>query len=288
MTEQEQEAAAAAPETTAAVEPQSAETTTTAPAEPNKPADTAETGEQADPEADSGDDSADGERPKKSGGFQKRIDKLTRENYEKDLRLQQNQRELEELRKKTQAADAVPTEEPKLENYDSVEKWQADHGKWARAEGKREAQKEIEANQAQQKRLEAIADLNAREDKARQKYPDYDQVTDSIAPIVMNNPILKDYVLESPKSQEVAYHLAKNPEKLAELTRMSPLSMMREIGRLEDRLSAPPPPKPVTKAPEPIKPVGARDTVSTSLAELAASDDATAYIERANKKARKT
>lgn len=263
MTDQETGAAPAATETQETVAP---EAKATEQAEAPKPETEggANGDEAAASQEDTQDDSQADGQPKKKGGFQKKIDKLTRENYEKELRLQQTQRELETLRKQSQPAETVPTEEPKLENYKTVEDWQKDHAKWAREEGKREAQKEFESKQKNEKYLSAVADLNAREDRAREKYPDYDQVTNQIGQIIMGNDTLKQYMLDSNLSHEVGYHLAKNPEKLLEITRMSPLNAMRELARLEDKVTAPPPPKPVTKAPEPIKPVGTSERAAFS------------------------
>lgn len=61
-------------------------------------------------------------------------------------------------------------------------------------------------------------------------------------------------VLESDKSAHLAVHLAENPTLLDRLNRMSPMQANREIGRLEARLSSPPPRK-ATQAPKPVAPV---------------------------------
>jgi hypothetical protein len=61
-------------------------------------------------------------------------------------------------------------------------------------------------------------------------------------------------IVESEKGPLIAHHLAKNPNKAAELNRMSPLAAAREIGRLEARLSLPKP-KTTTSAPTPLKPL---------------------------------
>jgi hypothetical protein len=61
-------------------------------------------------------------------------------------------------------------------------------------------------------------------------------------------------ILESDKSALLRLHLCTNPEKLAELNRMSERDALKAIGRLEARLHLPKP-RTETKAPAPIRPV---------------------------------
>ena len=57
--------------------------------------------------------------------------------------------------------------------------------------------------------------------------------------------------MASEKSALLAYHLAKNPDKLAELNRMSDRERAREIGRLEATLKLPEGKKQTTAPPPP-------------------------------------
>lgn len=233
---------------TTAPAPEVAETT----AEP-APAETTEA--PATPEESPGDDPAEESKPKKKGGFQKRIEELTTERYKEKLRADDAERKLAELTKPKSPED--PTEEPKLDGgkYATVEDWQKAHKEWARSEGYKQAQQEAQQKTEQEKTLTVRAALAAREDVSRAKYPDFDQVISPVAPVIMNNPVMKQFVLDSETGTDVAYNLAKNPAKLVEISQMSPLAAVRELIKLEARLSVPPP-KTITKAPEPIKPVG--------------------------------
>jgi hypothetical protein len=58
-------------------------------------------------------------------------------------------------------------------------------------------------------------------------------------------------IMESEKSPQLAYYLAKHPEKVHELNGMTPRRQAAEIGRLEARLSTVAPKK-ETKAPSPV------------------------------------
>ena len=65
-------------------------------------------------------------------------------------------------------------------------------------------------------------------------------------------------ISESEHGPAVAYHLGKNPDLSRRWASLDPVSLFKELGRLEATLSAPavvPQPKPVTQAPAPITPV---------------------------------
>jgi hypothetical protein len=61
---------------------------------------------------------------------------------------------------------------------------------------------------------------------------------------------VRDLLLESNKGPLIVYHLAKHPEKVAALNRMSPTAAAREVGSLEARIRGPQP-KTRSKAPPP-------------------------------------
>lgn len=288
---------AAAPETTVTTTPveQTPAETTTAPADAAKPADKAETAE-ADagtsviPEDDNGDDpAAEGQPKKKGGGFQKKIDELTRKNYEERAAREAAERKLAELTKPKVLTD--PGDMPGIESYQTVDEWQKAVKQWrddstayAEQQTREKVKQELKQQDEEQKALQLQAQVHAREDRIRTKYADYDRVIDPIAPLLVENQTLRDYVTSNDQALEVAYHLGKHPEVLTEIAKMSPINAARELLKLEDKLKAPPPPKPVTNAPEPMKPVGERATVAKTAADLAQDDDATAYIKRMNQK----
>ena len=71
-----------------------------------------------------------------------------------------------------------------------------------------------------------------------------------------------EYFIQSEEGPDVLYHLAKNPAQLAQIMQMTQLNALRELTRIEERLSKAPPLKSQTKAPEPIKPVGSSEKSS--------------------------
>jgi hypothetical protein len=100
--------------------------------------------------------------------------------------------------------------------------------------------------EAQRKRDEAHLE---RLKEAKGTITDFDRVMAKMQGATIHEDLLED-VLASDKSHLLAYHLAKNPDKLAELNQMGERARAREIGRLEASLKMPEGRK-QTKAPPP-------------------------------------
>lgn len=94
---------------------------------------------------------------------------------------------------------------------------------------------------------------------ATEKHPDFEQVVVEGAKKGAWDctPIMAQAMTDSEAETEIAYHLAKNPDEARRIAALSPLSQVREIGRLEDRLAGTtttttnPSPKPASDAPPP-------------------------------------
>jgi hypothetical protein len=98
-----------------------------------------------------------------------------------------------------------------------------------------------------------VAEHKERVEKFAKKVPDYKQVMNQATMPVA--PHIERLLLESKKSEHLAYVLAKDQSKLARLNNMDPENAAREIGRLEGRLSLPQKAKQQTQARAPIKPL---------------------------------
>lgn len=114
----------------------------------------------------------------------------------------------------------------------------------------------------QQKQFSEVVSTHAsREEQARDKWDDYDEVA-----LNDNLPVTEGMALtivESEIGPDILYWLGRNPKEAERISRLSPLSQAREIGKIEIHLSANPPAKKVSNAPEPIRPVGTRSTTPT-------------------------
>lgn len=162
-----------------------------------------------------------------------------------------------ELREAAQVAQrpTTPAQPPRPEDFpnplefaDKLADWKADQ--------------KIAEREAQQHQRQVVSSFADREEEARAKYEDYDEVAKSDdVPITRE---MAAVILESEIGPEVAYHLGKNPREAARIAQLSPLAQAREIGKIEAALtSATPPVKKTSSAPEPIRPVGSRSTVPT-------------------------
>lgn len=267
----------------------------TAPAEQQSP-ETAEAPEQeleeSAPSEESGQDQAEEQQPKKKGGgFQKKIDQLTREKYEERIRNQQLEARLQELEKKLAPAEVqAPSEPPTLEQfsdiedyYKAVKDWNKQTADYARQEAIKEARQQTEAQKQEQEAIRLKATIDAREATVKAKYQDYEPVINAVAPILMDSPTFHQFVTESEAAPEVAYHLAKNPAVMASVLAMPPVQQGVELYKLAERLTAPPPPKPLTQATPPLKTVGSNNVPKLSLEDL----DMKEFVRRRNEEERK-
>jgi hypothetical protein len=69
-------------------------------------------------------------------------------------------------------------------------------------------------------------------------------------------------IRESDIGPDVAYYLGTNPKEAARISKLSPASQIKEVGKIEIRLESNPSVKKTTNAPAPIAPVSARSTGS--------------------------
>ena len=153
---------------------------------------------------------------------------------------------------------------------------------WARSQGEKSARDSI-TQQEQQRTFEKLrVDVATRDQAARAKFKDYDAVVVPIAPILANSPILKDFCMKNPMGAEVAYELGRNPAVLESLMRSDTWAAGEQLINMAARLKAPKAAQ-ITNAPEPITPVGSRETVRPKLIDLAAKDPGS-YIREMNKR----
>lgn len=199
--------------------------------------------------------------PHKKTGSQRARERAEREAARAAALEQENA----EMKAKLSAPVGVtdPTE-PKLENFESLEAYTEAlkaHVSWkavteAEARFKADQQRrEFEGKQSQWKEADA---------KFSAKHPDWDDAIEDLQEAVSGlDPksapgfhALDAALSESDIAPALKYHLGKNPDELRRLAAMSPIKAVKELARIEDRLSQPPQekPKPTSQAPPPIKP----------------------------------
>jgi hypothetical protein len=154
----------------------------------------------------------------------------------------------------TQIVKAAPT--ASVDQFESPEAY-AEAMAYQKAEeliAKREAAKQQSAV------LESYHDL---EEEARTKYDDFEQVAYNPKLPITN--VMAETIQSSDVGPELAYYLGSNPKEADRISRMSPLSQAKEIGKIEAKLVSAPPVRKTTSAPAPISPVTARSAGATTL-----------------------
>lgn len=159
------------------------------------------------------------------------------------------EREQQAKQAEMQVRQSVPKEVPPVDQFESPEAY-------AEALAVKKAEELLNQRELQKQRA-AIEDAYAeREEEARNKYDDFEQV--AYNPQLRVTDVMAETIKASDNGPDLAYWLGSNPKEADRISRLSPLLQAREIGKIEARLSAEPPQKKTTSAPEPIRPVSAR------------------------------
>jgi hypothetical protein len=215
------------------------------------------------------------DKPKKTGGgFQKKIDRLTKQ-------LAESERQLEAARK-TEPAKAAPAPvvdvEPKREDF-------ASDADWMKATAKYIARQELKAEREEQTKKEADearkAEFDAYNEKAIAAKAKYDDWAEVVGQSITIPPSVHAAVIEMENGPDVAYYLGTHPEFCKELMEMSQSKANGKIWAISEKLAAdegeeeeeteeevePEKPKveakPEKKKFEPIKPLGGGSTKSS-------------------------
>ena len=178
---------------------------------------------------------------------QERINEITRKRREAEREVE---RLKQELAKKEQAP-VIPTDRPRLENFDTQEAYEDALFNW-RDNHKRN---ETLAEQKQREEAEALAKYRANAEKVRSVYEDFDEVVEQ--PIYSTT--MREVLLNSDEGPMVSYFLGR-PENQAITDKIRSLPerlQVYELGKLEAKLVLAQKTKKPTGAPAPISPVGA-------------------------------
>jgi hypothetical protein len=208
---------------------------------------------------------------KKKGGFQRRVDKLTREkaDAQRELEMARAENAALKLQKEKPVDDktAKPTpdvsKEPKEEDFAEVKDYY-------KALAKYEVQQEQKAIQAKQRedavRKEMADQRQTHLDRMKdfeKSHSDFNDVMENIRNVNAHQDI-HDAIMSSEVGPALMYELGQKPEEFAKIVAMKPVDAVRAIGKMEAKLEAASsagkvdkpatevPAKKVTTAPKPI------------------------------------
>jgi hypothetical protein len=89
------------------------------------------------------------------------------------------------------------------------------------------------------------------------KFPDFDAAVGGFNLIGGAPPAFLKAVTALDHSADVFYTLGKDPSEAMRVMALPPERMAIELARMEAKITAPPPPKPISRAPSPISPIAA-------------------------------
>ena len=166
-------------------------------------------------------------------------------------RLAREQRKWErEQAQKPKAPPPAPLPEPlRPDNF-------ADAQAYAEALAERKAAEMLAQREADAERTATLEAYQDREEDARTKYDDFEQV--AYNPKLPITETMAQTIQASEIGPDVIYHLGSNPKEAERIARLSPLLQAREIGKIEANIASNPPAKKTSSAPAPIAPVSAR------------------------------
>ena len=134
---------------------------------------------------------------------------------------------------------------------------------YAEALAYQKAEELLAKREAAKHQSAVLESYQEREEAARDKYDDFEQVAYNPKLPITN--VMAETIQSSEIGPELAYYLGSNPKDAERISRMTPLAQAKEIGKIEAKLAAEPPVKRTTSAPAPISPVSARSTGAPAL-----------------------
>lgn len=192
-------------------------------------------------------------------GVQARIDELTRARHQAEREVTYWREMAQQQQGQPAQAEPGPKPQPgQFATYEEFSEALADYKadlKVRSVLAERDAQAAQRAEKAARQAQQAT--FAERVSIAQQSIADFDQVVGQAEVEISSH--LREILLDSDAGPVLAYVLAKNPDELRRISKMSPLTAAREMGRLEAALAqngAPPSApanRPVSNAPPPAR-----------------------------------
>lgn len=157
-----------------------------------------------------------------------------------------------------QSAERIAQVEPKRESF-------ADESEFTRAQvehlAEKRAMEKLAERELAKKAEQQTESFIEKAEKASERYADFNAVVSN--PSLRIDEKMVEFISESDHGADVAYYLGKNTAKAAEIAGMSPMQAARALLAIESEIAAKPKVS-LSKAPEPINPVGTRGKASSS------------------------
>lgn len=186
-------------------------------------------------------------------------------------------REAQELRQlalqRSQETQAPPKQAqgmPKIEDFQDFESYLNARDAFLTQKLKGETIAEYEQRQkaetVQRERQKTLDAYQKRVAQAAKEMPDFDDVV--YRPDVTISDVMAHTIMESEAGPKIAYYLGTHPEEADRIAELSPVSAIRELTRIEDKLSK----TKATNAPPPTTPVGAKAKAEKDPTEMSPAE----------------
>jgi hypothetical protein len=129
---------------------------------------------------------------------------------------------------------------------------------YAEALAEQKAREMLAQREAARQQAEFVEAYRDREEEARDKYEDFEQV--AYNPSLPVTDFMAQAIQASDIGPEVIYWLGSNPAEARRISGLPPILQAKEIGTIEAKLAVNPPVKKTSTAPAPIAPVAARSS----------------------------
>jgi len=164
-------------------------------------------------------------------------------------RLAREQRKWEREARQAEAPKPVPVEHVTPEQFTTTEEY-------VEALTTSKAQKIVEQQQYAKQQQELLGSYHEKEEDARGKYEDFEQVAYNPKLPITN--VMAQTIQAAENGPDIAYYLGTNPKEADRISRLTPILQAKEIGKLEAKVASEPVTKRTSSAPAPISPVTAR------------------------------
>lgn len=169
--------------------------------------------------------------------------RLAREQRKWEREQQQRLAEQEARQRAAAPADVTPDQ---FDTYDD----------YAEALAERKAEELLAKREAARQQAELLEAYHDREEMARDKYDDFEQV--AYNPELPVTEVMAQSIQASDVGPDVLYWLGSNPKEAARIARLPTILQAKEIGKIEATMASNPPVRKTSTAPAPIAPVTAR------------------------------
>jgi len=197
--------------------------------------------------------------------LEKRFDKVIKERElaraeaqkEREQReaLENRLKELEQASKPQVAEN--PDREPQPQDFTDAFEYAKALARYSTEKALKDRDQAEQQRNAKAEKDKVLTSWNQRLEQTKTELPDYEEMIASSDVVVSDQ--VRDAILESETGPKILYHLAENPEVAEKIGKMSLISALREIGKLEARFEKPTETqKPTVRksnAPQPINPI---------------------------------